>query len=142
MTSLKIGELAAATETSAETLRYYESEGVLPRPARSPAGYRLYSDEDVQRVRFIRRARAMGFSLKEVQELLSLRVDRASSTCGEVKQLAEHQLTLIDEKINELQEMRGALERITAACVGGQASATQCTILEALDSGLDTPGTI
>lgn len=130
---MKIGELAGQTETSVETLRYYEAEGLMPPARRSPSGYRLYDGDDVTRVRFIRRARALGFTLKEVDELLSLRVDRDASTCGEVKVLAEHQLTVIDQKISELQDMRAALEQITEACVGGAAPAVHCTILNALD---------
>lgn len=131
---LKIGELAEQTDTSAETLRYYETEGLIPEPRRSESGYRLYTQLDVDRVHFIRRARAMGFSLKEVSELLSLRVDKSHSTCGEVKSLAEHKLDAIDEKIAELQKMKVALTRITEACVGGDESAVHCTILSALEA--------
>ena len=133
MTALRIGELASRTETSTETLRYYESEGLMPVPRRSASGYRLYSSEDVQRVMFIRRARAMGFSLKEVAELLTLQVHRAASTCGEVKELAEQKLQSIDEKIRELQKMKTALYQITEACAGGSVPAEQCTILNALE---------
>ena len=133
MSYLKIGELAGHTETSAETLRYYEAQGLIPEPHRSDAGYRLYTQMDVSRVHFIRRARAMGFSLKEVGELLSLQVDKSRSTCGEVKSLAEHQLSAIDEKIAELEKMKAALRQITDACAGGEASAVHCTILNALE---------
>ena len=131
---LKIGELAQRTETSAETLRYYESEGLLPAPRRSDSGYRLYTEPDIGRVHFIRRARAMDFSLKEIGELLSLQVEKEASTCGEVKLLAEHKLAAIDEKIIELEKMKAALKKITEACSGGQASAVHCTILNALEA--------
>ena len=131
---LKIGELAQRTDTSAETLRYYEAEGLLPEPKRSGAGYRLYTDPDVSRVHFIRRARAMDFSLKEVGELLSLQVEKEVATCGEVKSLAEHKLAVIDEKIVELEKMKAALKQITEACAGGQESAVHCTILNALEA--------
>ena len=131
---LKIGELAQKTETSAETLRYYESEGLLPAPRRSDSGYRLYTEPDLGSVLFIRRARAMDFSLKEIGELLYLQVEKESSTCGEVKLLAEHKLAVIDEKIIELEKMKTALKKITEACAGGQASAVHCTILNAMEA--------
>jgi len=131
---LKIGELAQRTETSAETLRYYEVEGLLPAPRRSAAGYRLYTEPDVGRVHFIRRARAMDFSLKEIGELLSLQVEKEVATCGEVKSFAEHKLAAIDKKIVELEKMKAALKQITEACAGGQASAVHCTILNALEA--------
>ena len=134
MSYLRIGELANRTGASVETLRYYESEGLLPEPKRSDGGYRLYTPEDEHRVHFIRRARGMDFSLREVAELLSLKVDREQVTCGEVKQLAEQKLAAIETKITELKKMEGALKQITDACEGGDTSAVYCTILDALES--------
>lgn len=134
MSYLKIGELAKLTDTNNETLRFYESRGLLENPRRTESGYRLYTDEQVDRVRFIVRAKHMGFSLKEIAELLSLRVDREQSTCGEVKQLAEAKLAAIEEKIGELQKMKAALRQITDACCGGDKPAVYCTILNALDA--------
>lgn len=134
MSYLKIGELASQTDTSVETLRYYEAEGLIPEPRRSDSGYRLYTAEDVDRVHFIRRARAMDFSLKEVDELLSLQVDRQHATCGEVKDLARQKLQTIDLKMAELMKMKKALQQITDACEGGELSAVHCTILNALES--------
>jgi MerR family Zn(II)-responsive transcriptional regulator of zntA len=133
MSFLKIGELATQTETSVETLRYYEAEGLIPEPRRSDSGYRLYTADDVDRVHFIRRARAMDFSLKEVGELLSLQVDREHATCGEVKLLAQQKLQAIESKMAELQKMKQALKQITDACEGGELSALHCTILDALE---------
>ena len=130
---MRIGLLAAETNTSAETLRYYEDLGLLPEPRRSDSGYRIYSREDVRIVTFIRRARGMGFSLKEIEELLSLRVEKELATCGQVKSLAERKLSLIDDKIKELNKMKSALLQVTQACEGGQASAVHCTILGALE---------
>lgn len=130
---LRIGELAALADTNNETLRFYEARGLMNAPRRSESGYRLYTDEDVARVRFIMRAKKMGFSLSEIAELLSLRVTREAATCGEVKQLAEAKLCAIEERIAELYRMKGALQQITEACVGGDESATRCTILNALD---------
>ena len=133
MAYLRIGDLSRRTETNNETLRFYESKGLIDEPRRSDAGYRLYTEEAVSRVNFIVRAKRMGFSLKEITELLSLRVDRESSTCGEVKEMAEHKLVDIDRKIAELIRMKEALEQITEACCGGEESAVHCTILNALE---------
>ena len=131
---LQIGELARLTETNNETLRFYESKGLLNEPRRSDSGYRLYTQDEVLRVQFIMRAKKMGFSLKEIDELLSMRVTREESTCGEVKGLAENKLQVIDAKIAELKRMKGALQQITDACCGGDESAIHCTILNALDA--------
>ena len=131
---MQIGELARLTETNNETLRFYESKGLLREPRRSDSGYRLYTQDEVLRVQFIMRAKKMGFSLKEIDELLSMRVTREQSTCGEVKELAENKLLAIDEKIAELKRMKNALQQITDACCGGDESAIHCTILNALDA--------
>jgi len=130
---LRIGDLSKRTATNNETLRFYESKGLIDEPRRSEAGYRLYTEAAVSRVKFIVRAKRMGFSLKEITELLSLRVDRQDSTCGEVKQMAEHKLEDIEEKISELMRMKQALQQITDACCGGDEPAVHCTILNALD---------
>jgi MerR family Zn(II)-responsive transcriptional regulator of zntA len=134
MAYLRIGQLAARTDMTNETLRFYESRGLLSEPRRSDAGYRLYTEADVRKVEFIVRAKRMGFGLKDIAELLSLRVERESSTCGEVKELAEAKLSEIEERIEELQRMKGALQQITVACCGGDEPAVHCTILNALDS--------
>jgi len=134
MTSLQIGQLAKATGSNNETLRFYENKGLLTAPRRSPSGYRLYPEEAVERVNFIIRARRMGFSLKEIEELLTLQVDKAASTCGDVKEIAEAKLITINERILELQQMKLALEQITEACAGGDVPAAHCTILGALEA--------
>ena len=118
MSYLRIGDLSKRTQTNNETLRFYESKGLLDEPRRSDAGYRLYTEEAVSKVNFIVRAKRMGFSLKEISELLSLRVDRESSTCGEVKVMAEQKLVDISRKLEELKRMKTALEQITEACCG------------------------
>jgi MerR family Zn(II)-responsive transcriptional regulator of zntA len=107
---------------------------LLPEPRRSPSGYRLYGQTSVDQVKFILRAKRMGFSLKEIAELLSLKVDKADSTCGEVKELAEQKLQIIQSKLDELHRMQAALQQITDACCGGEESAEHCTILNALES--------
>jgi len=137
---LRIGQLSARTGINNETLRFYEARGLMSEPRRSDAGYRLYTEEDVRKAEFIVRAKKMGFALKDISELLSLRVERESSTCGEVKDLAEAKLVDIEQKIDELQCMKSALEQITEACCGGDESAVHCTILNALDQVDDPAG--
>ena len=130
---LKIGELAKKTGTSTETLRFYESKDLIAEPRRSESGYRLYTKSDVARIDFIMKSKRLGFSLKEIEELLSLRVERESTTCGDVKKVAEAKLLTIDQKLAELMQMKNALQKITDACCGGETSATECTILNSLD---------
>ena len=133
MGMLKIGDLAKRTQINNETIRFYETKGLLEAPMRSDAGYRLYTQNDVARLNFIVRAKGLGFSLKEIMELLSLKVEKEDSTCGEVKALAEKKLDDIAEKLIELNRMKLALEKITLACCGGEESAVHCTILNALE---------
>src|SRR5213596_1649390 len=131
MEALTRGELAQQGRVNAETIRYYERRGLLPKPPRTPSGYRTFDREAVRRLRFIKQAQALGFSLKEIRELLSLRVDPRSS-CADVRRRAEAKIADIDEKLRALRAMRRALVRLTAACAGrGPVSA--CPILESLE---------
>ena len=131
---MKIGELSKQTGFQVETLRYYEKQGLLTPVTRSAAGYREYDDASLKQLQFIQQAKSVGFSLKEITELLSLRVDRDQHSCSEVKTIAENKLSQIENKITELSKMRDALYVITAACCGGTEPATSCTILNALDN--------
>lgn len=131
--SLKIGQLAKRTGCSIETLRYYEREGLIPPPARGANGYRYYQLDSVSRVNFILRAKQLGFSLRDIGELLSIQVSKESSTCAEVKDIAEHKLEEIDHKLRELKRMQKALRQISDACCGGPLPAEHCTILQALE---------
>lgn len=130
MDSLKIGELASASGVNIETVRYYERRGILPQPKRRESGYREYTTEDVLRLRFIKRAQQLGFSLQEISELLSLRVS-PETTCSDVKKQAEAKLTSIAEKIAELERMQAALTRLITECDEKQPSSA-CPILEYL----------
>ena len=131
MDGLKTGEVARAGGVNLETIRYYERRGLLPKPPRTPAGYRTFDPEAVRRIRFIKHAQALGFSLKEVRELLSLRVDPRRS-CAEVRARADAKLADIDEKIRGLHAMKKTLGRFIAAC-SGRGPVSACPILEALD---------
>ncbi|RMH17435.1 MAG: heavy metal-responsive transcriptional regulator [Gemmatimonadetes bacterium] len=128
---LTIGKLARAAGVSVETLRYYERRGLLPAPERTPAGYRVYDEEAVRRVRFIRRAQRLGFTLHEIGTLLDLR-GGSPERCARVEAHAEHTIERIDHRIAELRAMRRALSRLAAACETTPAADT-CPILEALE---------
>ncbi len=110
-----------------ETLRYYERQGMLPSPPRSESGYRQYPEDTVNRVRFIKRAQELGFSLKEVAELLSLRVG-PNATCGDVKKLADVKIAEIDGKIRTLERMKDALIQMVETCEESR-QAEECPIL-------------
>lgn len=126
---MKIGELASATSTKVETVRFYEKIGLLPLPARTSGNYRIYGEGHLARLSFIRRARDLGFTLEAVRELLALSDDSARS-CGAIDNIARVHLEEVDRKIADLSALRIELERITGAC--RQGSVAQCRIIEAL----------
>ncbi|MGH7966196.1 MAG: MerR family transcriptional regulator, partial [Candidatus Binatia bacterium] len=129
---LTIGDVAKQANVHSETLRYYERRGLLARPLRSMSNYRLYPDDTVRRLRFIKHAQALGFSLKEIKELLSLRA-APKAQCADVRKRAEAKITDIEEKIRALQAMRKALSKLVAEC-SGRGPITDCPILESLDA--------
>lgn len=131
MKALTIGQVARRAEVGIETVRFYERQGLLEEPARRDSGYRQYEEGVVARLRFIRRAKELGFSLKEIKELLALRVD-PTTTCAEVRSKAEAKLADIEEKINTLRRMKKALKRLTQTC-SGRGPTSECPILEALE---------
>jgi len=129
-TSMTIGEVADRSDVNVQTIRYYERRGLLPAPPRSSSGYRQYDAHNVVRIRFIKRAQALGFSLNDISELLDLRID-PSSNCEEVLAHAEIKLRDIDEKIEALRSMRRSLESLASACRDRRTTG-ECPILEAL----------
>lgn len=133
MNGLTIGRVARETGVGIETLRFYEREGLIPVPARRPSGYRDYAPGIIERVRFIRRAKALGFSLREIAELLALRVDE-ERTCADVRQRATAKIAEIEDKRRQLERMQAALERLAARCTGAGPTG-ECPILEALEEG-------
>ena len=132
MIGLTIGKLAKQGRVNLETIRYYEREGLVPKPRRLASGYRIFSSEDVRRVRFIKQAQELGFSLKEIKELLALRV-RPGTTCADVRNRTAAKIANIDEKLRTLTAMKEALVRLNAAC-SGQGAVSDCPILESLYS--------
>ena len=131
MGGLTIGKVARGAGLAIDTVRYYEREGLLKIPARTPSGYRQYSADAVARLRFIRQAKLLGLSLREIKELLSLRVS-ASKSCGEVKARAERKITDVDRRITQLKRVRQALFKLAAEC-SGRGPTSECPILEALE---------
>lgn len=134
---LKISELANRTGLSAHTLRYYEKHGLVSASVRSEAGYRYYSDKDVRRVEFVRTARSIGFSLADISQLLSIRVDKHSHSCQEVTDITQAKLAEVNDKIGELVSMQKTLGVLLESCCGGPENATHCSIMEALEEGDD-----
>ncbi|MEW5806943.1 MAG: MerR family DNA-binding protein [Acidobacteriota bacterium] len=131
-TGLLMGEVAKQAGVNRETIRYYERIGLLRTPLRTHSGYRLYPFDVVAQARFIKRAQELGFSLKEISELLSLRVD-PDTNCSEVRRRAEVKIADIEEKMQALQRMKKALTKLVASC-RGRGPTSECPILEALNS--------
>ncbi len=130
METLTIGRVASRAGIGIETIRFYERQALVDAPPRSAAGYRQYPENTIQRLRFIRRAKELGFSLKEIKELLILHGD-PQSTCSDIKQRAEKKLDDINGRIHDLKKMRDALELLLADC-SSDATSAQCPILQAL----------
>ncbi|MDT7531455.1 helix-turn-helix domain-containing protein [Sphingopyxis sp. SE2] len=128
-TGLLRARLAKRTGCNLETIRYYETIGLMPDPPRSAAGYRVYDDSHVSRLRFILRARELGFSIEEIRGLLGL-VDRGTQTCAEVKDRAEAHLVEIRDKIRDLKRIQAVLAATAAQCSGEVVP--DCPVLDAL----------
>ena len=127
---MKIGELARRAEVNIETVRYYERQSLLPAPQRMASGYRHYDSGDVARLRFVRRAKALGFTLIEIRDLLKLS-DHRDDDMAELKAVAGEKLADVESKLNELTRIRDGLKTLVDACPGHGALA-QCPILHAL----------
>ena len=131
MSSYTIGQLARLSDVGVETIRFYEREGLMPRPARRASGYRHYADDAVTRLRFIRHAKDLGFGLKDIKGLLALRVT-SSSTCADVRKRAEARLADVRIRLDMLKKIETALVKLTAAC-RGRGPTGACPILDTLE---------
>lgn len=127
---MQIGQLAQRAGVAVDTVRYYESHGVLPHPARAPSGYRRYDADDVARLRFVRRAKALGFTLNEICELLALSSRPADDMAG-LKAAANEKLADVEHKLAELTRIRDGLRALVEACPG-HGTLERCPILAAL----------
>ncbi|MFB6273603.1 MAG: Zn(2+)-responsive transcriptional regulator [Salinibacter sp.] len=132
MDSMTRGEIAEKAGVNPETLRYYERKELIPKPRRSDGGFRLYDDSYVKRLRFIQRAKDLGFTLAEIKDLLDLRVGE-EATCRDVKAQAEDKLDEVETKIQDLKRIREALSTLASACEGGQGPTSDCPILDAME---------
>lgn len=130
----RIGELAQLYNLKTDTLRFYEKQGLLLASQRSDSGYRLYTQTDSSRLQFIIRAKAVGFTLSEIQELLSIELDKSKWACADVKALVDAKLALVSVKIAELSHFQTSLTLLSQACCGGPKSAEHCSILATLES--------
>ena len=128
---MTIGQVASAAEVNIQTVRYYERRGLFPTPRRTPAGYRQYADDAVARLRFIKHAQELGFSLQEIQELLALRV-RHGAACEPIERKTRQKIEVVHQRIRDLQRMKRTLERLAAACAARQPT-DDCPILEVLE---------
>ena len=132
MSGFTIGEVAEQANVHIEMLRYYERRGLVARPPRSASNYRRYPEDVVRRVRFIKRAQELGFSLNDIQELLSLRAELEAG-CAEIRACAEAKMKDIDAKIGALTAMRHALSTLVTEC-SGEGPLSDCPILESLET--------
>ena len=129
---MRIGELASLGGVNLETIRYYEREGLMRPPQRTPAAHRVYASGDILRLRFIKRSQALGFTLTEIKELLAITV-APNERCIEVVHQIEAKAFEVKAKIAHLKAIERALDNMKASCKG-QCSVSECPILESLDS--------
>ena len=130
---MTIGELAAAAGVNVQTVRYYERRGILSAPERTASGYRTYDAEALDRLRFIRRAQELGFSLEEISELLELRVEDPAA-CPVVEARTRAKLEDVRRKMSGLQRMEAVLERLVSTCAAHEPT-SECPVLETLIEG-------
>ena len=135
MDILTIGQLAKQARVNRETVRYYERRRLLQRPSRSAAGYRIFSDDAVRRLRFIRHAKMLGFSLDEIKELLALQI-HSIDVCERVRERTQTKIADIEGKIATLQRMKGSLSDMITAC-SRRRKMDECPILHCLDASGD-----
>lgn len=130
-----IGKVAMLVGVSPDTLRYYEKEHLITPASRTNAGYRLYDDQAVRRIRFIKTAQHCGFTLSDIHELLTLK-QADSACCEDVRSVAIEKKLRIEHKLRALQAMSRALDELIQGCAGGEATTDNCPILAALENSL------
>jgi len=128
---MTIGQVARAADVNVQTIRYYERRGLFPEPPRTASGYRQYDQETVRRLRFVKRAQELGFSLKEIDELLALRVHHGAA-CDEVEDRVRHKVARVERMLADLTRVRDVLLDLAGACRDRRPT-EECPILEVLD---------
>jgi MerR family transcriptional regulator, copper efflux regulator len=131
MSNFRIGQVAKHAGVTVETIRFYEGQELIPEPRRTESGYRVYTSETIRRVRFIQRAKALGFSLKDIHALLTLR-NEPGAACADIKAKALHKIADVEEKVLDLTRIRRALTDLVEQC-DAEAELSECPILDALD---------
>ncbi len=134
MDEFTIGALSENTGVKIETIRYYEKSGIMPNPPRSAGGFRMYREEHLNRLRFIRRCRQLGFSMAEIEGLLGL-VDDHGYTCSEVRSLTMEHADMVKQKIKDLKRLEKTLRSIASQCTGKEVP--DCPIIDALQDPND-----
>ena len=130
---MKIGEFARKLGVSTDTLRYYEKHGLLTPSSRSQSGYRIYTDTDIKQMSFILRAKNVGFSLSEINELLQIKIHKDQHSCHEVKEMTLQKRDLVAQRIEELTRFYDSLSLLAKKCCGGEEPAENCSILTTLE---------
>jgi len=127
-----VGQLAKEVGINVETVRYYEKLKLLPKPKRRESRYRVYDENDLKRLLFIKRLKELGFTLKEIKELLNLKIE-STATCGDVKNLAGHKVIDIEKRIKDLKNIKNVLIKLINQCVCEEVSSDECPILESIE---------
>ena len=131
MDKLSIGELAKKANVNKETIRYYERKELIPEPSRNDNGHREYSEIDVKRTEFIKRTQSLGFSLREIKDLLMLKIE-PHTTCKDIQEIVELKISDVDQKINDLMLIRKTLKKLASRCIG-VGPVGECPILDELE---------
>ncbi|MFH1261995.1 MAG: MerR family DNA-binding protein [Pseudomonadota bacterium] len=132
-----IGDLAKQSGVGVETVRFYERKGIIRKPSKG-TGYRQYAPDDSRRIEFVKRAQELGFTLKEIKELLELNVS-PRGTCGDLKTTADAKLVEVEAKIRDLKRIRASLRKLSATVEARDLSATCCRVLDCFESGTTKP---
>ena len=135
MESMTIGKVAREAGVGIETIRFYERKGLIEEPPRRESGYRQYPEGTAARLRFIKRAKELGFTLKEIKELLALRVE-PDTTCDDIRRRAETKINDIEARIGTLKKMKKGLVKLTLSC-SGRGPVSECPIIEAMEDESD-----
>ena len=133
MKDFQIGKLAKEAQVKTDTIRFYEKIGLMPKPAQSESGYRHYAIDDLKRLRFIIRAKGMGFTLAEIKELLAIKLS-SKNKCEAVYTESQHKIKIIDQKLNELKKMKTALGKLMEQCHRENHHPGECPILDVLEA--------
>lgn len=132
MSTITVGTLAKRCGINKETVRYYEKIGLMPGPKRRESRYRYYDDDDLARLNFIVRTKELGFTLREIKELLAMYVDPGTK-CADMKELAERKIADIKRRVRDLQSISEHLQALSEQCMDGEVSLEECPVVRSLD---------